>query len=144
MTWVVQGVPWHITALSFSESLRSFSKGYMPESCPSVHKNCNAYLPTSRYSTAIMSSGTDATLSIGRPVISSTHAAQAHCKRRYRYGYVHVWVLSQAICTPTPVISICAGTVIISFPFLRTLRFCMIAEIMVFVDSSLIWVDEVL
>jgi len=144
MIWVVQDVPWHITALSFSESLRSFSKGYMPESCPSVHKNCNAYLPTSRYSAAIMSSGTDATLSIGRPVISSTHAAQAHCKRRYRYGYVHVWLLSQAICTPTPVISICAGTVIISFPFLRTLRFCMIAEIMVFVDSSLIWVDEVL
>ena len=144
MIWVVQDVPWHITALSFSESLRSFSKGYMPESCPSVHKNCNAYLPTSRYSTAIMSSGTDATLSIGRPVISSTHAAQAHCKRRYRYGYVHVWLLSQAICTPTPVISICAGTVIISFPFLRTLRFCKITEIMFFVDSSLIWVDELL
>ena len=144
MIWVVQDVPWHITALSFSESLRSFSKGYMPESCPSVHKNCNAYLPTSRYSTAMMSSGTDATLSIGRPVISSTHAAHAHCKRRYRYGYVHVWLLSQAICTPTPVISICAGTVIISFLLLETPRFCKITEIMFFVDSSLIWVDEVL
>jgi len=144
MIWVVQDVPWHITALSFSESLRSFSKGYMPESCPSVHKNCNAYLPTSRYSIAIMSSGTAATLSIGRPVISSTQAAQAHCKRRYRYGYVHVWLLSQAICTPTPVISICAGTVIISFLLLETPRFCKITEIMFFVDSSLIWVDELL
>ena len=144
MIWVVQDVPWHITALSFSESLRSFSKGYMPESCPSVHKNCNAYLPTSRYSTAIMSSGTALTLSIGRPVISSTQAAQAHCKRRYRYGYVHVWLLSQAICTPTPVISICAGTVIISFLLLETPRFCKITEIMFFVDSSLIWVDELL
>ena len=144
MIWVVQDWFWHITALSFSESLRSFSKGYMPESCPSVHKNCNAYLPTSRYSTAIMSSGTAATLSIGRPVISSTQAAQAHCKRRYRYGYVHVWLLSQAICTPTPVISICAGTVIISFLLLETPRFCKITEIMFFVDSSLIWVDELL